>query len=100
MVYRAGSWLFYDFATGQPVPGSSRWTGGGSGCTPAPMDYDGDGKTEFSQLCGGAWHFYNDNGSYLKGIWVGNVAGSIPVPSNSLIRPILIFFASATRARR
>ena len=47
-----------------------------------PMDYDGDGTADFTQLCNGAWHFYNENGSYNKGIWTGGVAGDLPVPAD------------------
>ena len=30
------------------------WTGGGPECLPAVADYDGDGKSDFAQLCSGA----------------------------------------------
>ena len=46
------------------------------------MDYDGDGMADFTQFCNGAWHFYNFDGSYLKGIWTGGVAGDLPVPAD------------------
>lgn len=59
------------------------WTGTtGPNCIPAPGDYDGDGNIDYSLKCGGSWHFYNDNGTYLKGIWVGGVAGELPVPAD------------------
>lgn len=59
------------------------WTGESSpSCIPAPADYDGDGDVDLSLKCGGAWHFYNDDGSYLKGIWTGGVAGDLPVPAD------------------
>ena len=49
---------------------------------PLPMDYDGDGKAEFTVMSAGAWHFFNDDGSYNKGIWVGDVAGDVAVPAD------------------
>ena len=30
----------------------------------------------------GAWHFFNDNGTYNKGIWTGGAVGDIPVPGD------------------
>jgi hypothetical protein len=79
VVFRDGAWLFHDFTTGAQDGGV--WTGSAAGCVPVAMDY-GDGKTDFSQLCNGAWHFYNSDGSYLKGIWTGGVAGDLPVPAD------------------
>jgi hypothetical protein len=80
VVFRGGAWLFYDFATGNYLPGSSIWTGApphwtGGTSVPAPLDYDGDGKADFTVYSGGPWHFYNSNGTYNKGIWTGGVAG-------------------------
>jgi len=80
VVFRHGAWLFYDFATGNWLPASSVWTGKpphwtGGTSVPAPMDYDGDGTADFTVFSGGPWHFFNDNGSYKKGIWTGGVAG-------------------------
>ncbi|MEP7011022.1 MAG: VCBS repeat-containing protein [Acidobacteriota bacterium] len=57
------------------------FTGGDPSCIPAPGDYDGDGDLDFAQLCGAAWHFYNPDGSYIKGIFVG-VTGGKPVPAD------------------
>ena len=54
----------------------------GGACVPAAADYDGDGDTDYSQLCGGAWFFYNDTGGLIKSIWVGDVAGQRPVPAD------------------
>ncbi len=84
VIFRGGAWLFYDFATGNYLPGSSVWTGApphwtGGTPVPVPMDYDGDGTADFTVYSGGPWHFYNDNGTYNKGIWTGGVAGDIPV---------------------
>lgn len=74
--FRSGAWMF-------PAIGTGTWTGQtSSSCIPVPGDYDGDGRTEFSLYCGGAWHFYNSNGSYKKGIWTGGVAGDLPVPAD------------------
>ena len=76
VVYRRGAWIFYPAASGI-------WTGQTStSCIPAPADYDGDGRSDFSLFCAGAWHFYRSNGSYLKGIWTGGVAGDLPVPAD------------------
>ncbi len=70
-------------AAGLSPLGADVWTGNpGGSCIPAPADYDGDGKIDLAQLCAGAWHFYNSNGTYLKGIWTGNVAGDRPVPAD------------------
>ena len=80
VVYRGGAWLFHDLTSGAQTTGV--WTGSGPGCIPVAMDYDGDGMTDFSQLCNGAWHFYNFDGSYLKGIWTGGVAGDLPVAAD------------------
>jgi hypothetical protein len=80
-VYRGGAWMKYDFNTGNQVGGV--WTGKpSSGCIPALIDYDGDGVKEYSQLCDGAWLFYNDNGTLNKGIWTGGMAGDLPVPGD------------------
>ena len=46
------------------------------------MDYDGDGRADFTVYQKGAWHFYNHDGTYFKGIWTGGAAGDIPVPGN------------------
>jgi hypothetical protein len=73
VVFRSGAWLFHNFATG--VQTSGVWTGSSPACIPAPMDYSGDGKVKFTQLCNGPWHFHDDDGSYNKGIWTGGVVG-------------------------
>jgi hypothetical protein len=76
MIYRNGAWIDNSHNTGV-------WTGEPSAsCIPAPADYDGDGTADFALLCDGAWHFYNMDGSYKKGIWVGNVTGQLPVPAD------------------
>jgi hypothetical protein len=68
---------------GAAVVRADVWTGEpSSSCIPASADYDGDGDVDFSLKCGGAWNFYNDDGSYLKGIWTGGVAGDLPVPAD------------------
>ena len=80
-IYSSGNWKAYDFASKANVANVT--TGMPSaGCIPAPMDYDGDGVDEFTQLCNGTWHFYNDNGTLNKSIWTGGVAGDLPVPAD------------------
>ncbi|HEY7216183.1 MAG TPA: M12 family metallo-peptidase [Thermoanaerobaculia bacterium] len=76
MIYRSGAWLNFD------PPPTGVWTGGSASCIPASADYDGDGKVDRAQLCGGAWHFYNADGSHKKGFWTGGVAGDRPVPAD------------------
>ena len=89
-IFRAGAWLPYDFNSGAFLPGSSVWTGnppapaGGGATKPAPLDYDGDGTLDFTFFGGGPWHFYNDNGSYNKGIWVGKNAVDKPISRRPL----------------
>jgi RHS repeat-associated protein len=61
---------------------SSVTTGGASNCIPAPADYDGDGSSDYSLLCDGAWHFYSKTGAPIKSIWVGNVANDRPIPAD------------------
>jgi hypothetical protein len=89
MVFRSGAWLPYDFATGAYLSAESVWTGApaaaGSGTVgPAPLDYDGDAILDFTYYSGGAWHFYNGNGSYNKGIWTGGVAGDLALSRRPL----------------
>ena len=83
-VFRNGAWLVFDFATGAWLPGRSvftgappHWTGGTT--LPAPLDYDRDGKADFTVYSGGPWRFYNRDGSFRKGIWTGGVAGDQPI---------------------
>lgn len=72
VIYRNGAWISFPQSSGV-------WTGQPtSACIPAPGDFDGDGRTDRSLLCSGAWHFYRSDGSYLKGIWTGNVPGDVP----------------------
>ena len=83
VAFNGGAWHFYDYDTGAYLPGSSVWTGTSPGCLPAPADYNGNVNhdAELSLKCpAGAWHFYNDNGTYLKGIWTGN--SHFPVPGD------------------
>ena len=80
VVFRAGAWLFFNFTTGAFDAAKSIWTGApphwtGGTSLPAPLDYDGDGKMDFTVYSGGLWHFYNSNGTYNSGIWTGGVAG-------------------------
>ncbi|HEV8240602.1 MAG TPA: VCBS repeat-containing protein [Thermoanaerobaculia bacterium] len=81
----ASFWLLA--AASLAVAASPAWaqsivTGGGPTCIPAPGDFDGDGDIDFAQLCSGAWHFYNANGSYIKGIWTGAPQSAFPVPAD------------------
>jgi aldose sugar dehydrogenase len=89
VVFRGGAWLFFDFATGAFDGTKSTWTGApphftGGTSLPAPLDYDGDGKADFTVYSGGLWHFFNSNGTYNKGIWTGGVAGDQPISSRLL----------------
>jgi len=80
VVYRNQTWFKYDMNTGAIV--WSVFTGNSGNGIPVPMDYDGDGTADFTVYTqGAAWHFYNDNGTYRGGIWLG-VAGDIPVPGD------------------
>jgi Subtilase family/FG-GAP-like repeat len=79
VVFRNGAWLFFDFVTGAWEAAKSTWTGApphwnGGTPLPAPLDYNGDGKADFTVYSGGPWHFYNQDGSYNRGIWTGGVA--------------------------
>ncbi len=80
VVYRAGAWLFYDYASGAALSGV--FTGQPvASCKPAPADFDGDGKVEFSQLCNGNWIFYGPTGTQTKVIATGSAA-DVPVPAD------------------
>jgi hypothetical protein len=82
VVASGGAWHHFNFATGAYDAASSVWTGTAAGCIPALMDYDGDGRREPTQFCGGAWHFYEENGAYRKGCWTGGRPGDRPVPAD------------------
>jgi hypothetical protein len=87
VLFRNGAWLYHDFATGAYVESRSVWTGAPphwQGGTPlaVPVDHDGDGRAEFTVFSGGAWHFFNDDGSYYRGIWTGADPADIPVPAD------------------
>jgi RHS repeat-associated protein len=58
------------------------WLGIGPDAIPVPADYDGDGDIDLSLYHNGAWHFFNDDGSHLKGIWTGGAAGDVPAPAD------------------
>jgi hypothetical protein len=84
VIFRGGAWLNYDFAsglyTGGVWTGAPAWNGTPAGTPlPAPLDYNGDGKLEYTVYSGGPWHFFNANGSYNKGIWIGYAAGDLPI---------------------
>ena len=91
MVWWNGAWLFFDFTTGSYDGGSNVYTGagfpgpGGGGPQYAPLDYDGDGDVDFAVFNGGAWHFYNDNGTYNKSIWTGGVVNDMPLSRRQLL---------------
>ncbi len=79
-LHRNGSWPFFTYSTGAAA--GTVVTGTAPGCVEAVGDYAGDGSVDLSQLCGGAWHFYNPNGTYNKGIWTGASASDIPAPAD------------------
>jgi hypothetical protein len=46
------------------------------------MDYDGDGRAEFTVFRPGLnWHFYNEDGTYFSGVWIG-LSGAVPAPGD------------------
>jgi hypothetical protein len=48
------------------------------------MDYDGDGRMDFTSFCNGAWYFSNADGSYNKGIWTGGMAQDLALSQRLL----------------
>jgi hypothetical protein len=86
VVFRSGWWLFFDVQTGLPVPARNVRTAtapfNSLPPVPAPMDYDGDGRADFTVYAGGPWHFFNRDGSYRRGIWTGGLAGDTAVPAD------------------
>jgi hypothetical protein len=89
VAWRGGAWLWYDYSTGLYNAAKSVWTGApahftGGTVLPAPIDTNGDGKLDLAVWSGGPWHFFNPNGSYLKGVWCGAVAGDRPISRRSL----------------
>jgi hypothetical protein len=103
VVWRAGAWRFFDYASGTFDHGvwtgsPSHWLGGTN--IPVPMDYDGDGFANFTVFSGGPWHFYNDDGTYHKGIWTGGVVGDLPVPADydgDIAEEVVVWRAGAWR---
>jgi hypothetical protein len=47
------------------------------------MYYDGDGTKDLTLLCGGAWNFHNDDGSFLKSMWISGVGQPCSTPPRS-----------------
>jgi hypothetical protein len=90
VVFSEGAWKFFDWKTGSYLSGKSIWTGlpeyflAGGKSIPVPLDYDGDGKLDFTIFSGGPWHFFNKDGTYYKGIWTNVLAGDIPISIRSL----------------
>jgi uncharacterized repeat protein (TIGR02543 family) len=87
VVYRRASggayWLYYNYATASYDHLISVGDGGTTqACYAAPMDFDGDGIDEPTQLCGGGWHFFESNGSFVKSIYAYMQPGDIPVPGD------------------
>jgi len=39
---------------------------------------------DFTAFNGGAWHFYNDDGSYNKSLWIGGVVDDMPLSRHQL----------------
>ena len=84
-VYRRGVggsyFLFYNYATASFDHLVSVGNGGTSAsCYPAALDVNGDGKDEISHLCGGGWHFFNADGSFVKSIFAYMTTGDRPAP--------------------
>jgi hypothetical protein len=84
-VYRrstgGGYWLNYNFSTASFTDYLSLGDGGTTAaCYPAAMDFDGDGSDERTHLCGGGWHFFESNGSFVKSIFAYMQVGDKPVP--------------------
>jgi len=80
VMYRQGTWICYNQNTGAQLWSvtTDNFTDG----IPAPMDYDGDGRTEFSVFRPGiGWYFYNDNGTLLKSIPI-TFANAQPAPAD------------------
>jgi hypothetical protein len=73
-----GAWLFFDYTSA--ALSKAVFTGAvsfnGEPLQAAPVDYDGDGTVDFTLFAGGPWHFFNDDGSYRGGVWVGSQAGA------------------------
>ena len=62
---------------------------------PAPLDLDGDGTLEFTVYGGGPWHFYNDDGSYIRGVWAGGLQGDLPISRRQLLGSTLVLLSQS-----
>lgn len=86
VIFRGGAWIFFNLATGASEAGV--WTGTpshlGRPLQPAPLDYDGDGTVDFTVYGGGPWYFFRDDGSVLRNVWTGGIAGDKPLSRRQL----------------
>jgi hypothetical protein len=49
---------------------------------PDRHDFDGDGADELTHLCGGGWHFFKPDGTYVKSVFAYMQPGDLPVPGD------------------
>jgi phage baseplate assembly protein gpV len=89
VLFRAGAWLFYDYQTGNYLSARSVFTGqpphvNGGTSLPAPLDYDGDGKADFTVFAGGPWHFFNGNGTLNKVVATSSAVGTQAISRRQL----------------
>jgi hypothetical protein len=80
VLYRSGTWVAYNQSNGAEI-----WrvtTDNFNDGIPLPMDWDGDGLSEFTIFRPAVgWYLYNDNGSLLRLISI-TTAGAVPAPAD------------------